>query len=106
MVLSLLLSLYPSGWRLRSSVAAVDSRAGIDGRLSSPPSGGADGSVSCTLDALCIDRFSGQSWPILDFPLCELSAGLCRFSLAQPSWCLSVFTLALHQLNSPHCGLV
>ena len=57
-------------------------RAGIDGRLSSPPSGVADGAVSCTLDALCIDRFSGQSWPILDFPLCGFSAGLCRYSLA------------------------
>ena len=31
-------------------------RAGKDGRLSSPPSGVADGDVSCTLDALCIDR--------------------------------------------------
>ena len=30
---------------LQSSVAAADSRAGIDGRLSSPPSGGADGFV-------------------------------------------------------------
>ena len=29
---------------------------GIDGRLSSPPLGVADSSVSCTLDALCIDR--------------------------------------------------
>ena len=29
---------------------------GIDGRLSSPPSGVADGTVSYTLDALCIDR--------------------------------------------------
>ena len=26
--------------------------------------------------------FPGQSWPILDFPLCEFSADLCRFSLA------------------------
>ena len=87
-------------------MAAVDSRAGIDGRLSSPPSGGVDGAVACTLDALFIDRFSGQSWPILDFPLCEFSAGLCRFSLALPSRCLSGFALALHRLISPHCGLV
>ena len=65
-----------------SSAAAAGSRVGIDGRLSSPPSGVADGAVSCTLDALCIDRFSGQSWPILDFPLCGFSAGLCRYSLA------------------------
>ena len=48
------------------------------------PSGGADGSVSCTLDACCIDRFSGQSWPILDFPLGEFPAGLCRFLLPSP----------------------
>ena len=48
--------LWPSGWRLRSSAAAAGSRAGMDGRLSSPPSGVADGAVSCTLNALCIDR--------------------------------------------------
>ena len=57
---------------------------GIDGSLSSPPSGVADGAVSYTLDALCIDRLSGQSWPFLDFPLCEFSAGLCRFLLPSP----------------------
>ena len=50
--------------------------------MPSSPSGVVDGAVSYTLDALCIDWFSGQSWPILDFPLCEFSAGLCRFSLA------------------------
>ena len=50
------LSLWPSGWRLRSSAAAAGSRLGIDGRLSFPPSGVADGSVTYTLDALCIDR--------------------------------------------------
>ena len=33
--------------------------------------------------------FSGQSWPLLDFSLCGFSAGLCRSSLALPSWCLS-----------------
>ena len=59
-------------------MAVADSRAGIDGRLS----GGADGAVSCTLDALCIDRFSGQSWPFLDFPLGEFSAGLVQVSFA------------------------
>ena len=69
---------------MQSSVAAAVFRAGIDGRLSSPPSGGADGAVSCTLDALCIDWFSGQSWPILDFPLGEFAAGLCRFLLPSP----------------------
>ena len=31
-------------------------RAGMDGRLSSPPSRVAGGDNSCTLDALCIDR--------------------------------------------------
>ena len=67
---------------MRSSAAAGGSRAGIDGRLSSPPSGVEDGSVSYTLDALCIDWFSGQSWPILDFPLWEFSAGSCSYSLA------------------------
>ena len=50
------LPLWPSGWRLRSSATAAGSLVGMDGRLSSPPSGVADGSVSCTLDALCIDR--------------------------------------------------
>ena len=34
--------------------------------------------------ALCIDQFSGQSWPILDVPLGEFSAGLCRFLLPRP----------------------
>ena len=34
---------------------------GIDGRLSSPPSGVADGAVSYTLHALCIDR---NSFPV------------------------------------------
>ena len=57
---------------------------GIDGRLSSSPSGGGDGAVSCTLDACCIDRFSGQSWPLLDFTLGEFPAGLCRFLLPSP----------------------
>ena len=45
--------------RRRSSAAAAGSRAsmdGMDGRLSSPPSGVADGAVSCSLNALCIDR--------------------------------------------------
>ena len=48
--------LWPSGWRLQSSAVAAGSRAGMDGCLCSPPSGVADGDVSCTLDALCIDR--------------------------------------------------
>ena len=63
---------------MQSSVAAAGSHAGIDGRLSSPPLGGAVGSVSCTLDTLCIDRFSGQSWHILDFPLGEFFGGLVQ----------------------------
>ena len=45
---------------------------------------GGDGSVSCTLEACCIDRFSSQSWPILDFTLGEFPAGLCRFLLPSP----------------------
>ena len=36
---------------------AAGSRAGIDGRLSSPPSGVEDGSVSYSLDALCKIKF-------------------------------------------------
>ena len=43
------------GWRLRSSAAAAGSLMGMDGCLSSPPSGVADGAISCTLNALCID---------------------------------------------------
>ena len=84
---------------------AADSRAGIDGRLSSPPSGGEDGAVSCTLDALCIDRFSGQSWPILDFPLGEFQracAGFSCLALSVPVGVRSGFAPAV----SPHCGFV
>ena len=68
-----------------------------------PPSGVADGAVSYTLNALCINRkfISSQSWPLLDFPLCGFSAGLCRSSLASPSRCLSEFAPALHRLISP-----
>ena len=39
-----------------ASVAAAGSHTGLDGHLSSPPSGVADGVFLCTLDALCIDR--------------------------------------------------
>ena len=49
-------SLWPSGWRLQSSVAADGSRTGMGGRLSSPPSGEAGCGNSCTLVALCIGR--------------------------------------------------
>ena len=49
---------------------------------------------------------SGQSWPLLEFPLCGFSAGLCRSSLASPSRCLSESAPALHWLISPHCGFV
>ena len=48
--------LWPSGWQLRSSSAAADSRSGMVGHLSSPPSGLADGAVSVPVDALCICR--------------------------------------------------
>ena len=63
-------------------MAAAGSRVGIVGRLASPPYGVAVGSILYTLDALCIDRFSGHSWPILDFPLSGFLAGLCRSFLA------------------------
>ena len=49
---------------------------------------------------------SGQSWPLLDFPLCGFSAGLCRSSIASPSRCLSESAPTLHRLISPHCGFV
>ena len=53
-----------------------------------------------TLDALCIDWniFSGQSWPLLDFNWCGISAGLCRSSLASPSRCLSEYAPSFHRL--------
>ena len=41
---------------------------------------------------------SGQS--------CGISAGLCRPSLASPSWCLSEYAPPFHQLVSPRCGCV
>ena len=50
--------------------------------------------------------FSGQSWPLLEFPLCGFSAGLCRSYLASPFRCLSESASALHRLISPHCGFV
>ena len=86
-------------------MAAADFHAGIDGRLSSSPSGGADGAVSCTLDDLCIDRFSGQSWPILDFPLGVLQRACAGFScldLSVPVGVRSDFAPAV----SPHYGIV
>ena len=43
------LSLWPSRWQLWSSAAAADSRTGMVGHLSSPPSGVADGAVSVPL---------------------------------------------------------
>ena len=70
------------GWCLQSSVAVADFRAGIDGRLSSSPSGEGVGSVSCTLDAFLHRPVSGQSWPIVVLTLGEFPEGLCRFSLA------------------------
>ena len=45
---------------------------------------------------------SGQSWPLLVFPLCGFSAGLCRSSLASPSRCLSESAPVLHRPISPH----
>ena len=49
---------------------------------------------------------SGQSWPLLVFPLCGFSAGLCRSSFASPSRCLSESAPVLHRPISPHCGFV
>ena len=84
--------------RYLSSLRAGDC-TGIDGRLSSPPSGVADVAVSYTLNALCIRSgfISGQSWPLLVFPLCGFSAGLCRSSLASPSRCRSESAPAWHR---------
>ena len=49
---------------------------------------------------------SGQSWPLLDFPWCGISAGLCRSSLASPFRCLSKYAPSFHWLVSPRCGCV
>ena len=76
-------------------------------RQSSPPSGVADGDVSVPL-MLCASTgiLSGQSWPLLDFPLYGISAGLCRPSLASPSCCLSEYAPSFHWLVSFRCGCV
>ena len=47
-----------------------------------------------------------QSWPLLDFPCCGFSAGLCRSWLASPSRYLSEYALSCHRLVSPRCGCV
>ena len=49
---------------------------------------------------------SGQSWPLLVFPLCGISTGLCRSSLALPSRCLSEYAPSFHRLVSPRCGCI
>ena len=49
-------TLWPSGWRLRSSASADRSCPGMGGRLSSPPSGEAGCGTSRILDALCIGQ--------------------------------------------------
>ena len=49
-------TLWPLGWRLRSSASADRSRPGMGGRLSSPPLGEACSGTSGTLDAWCIGR--------------------------------------------------
>ena len=48
---------------------------------------------------------SSQSWPLLDFTCCGLSAGLCRSCLASPSRCLSEYA-SFHRLVSPRCCCV
>ena len=87
--------------------AAADSRTGMVCRLSSSPSRVEDGDVSVPL-MLCAStgNFSGQSWPLLDFPCCGFSAGLCRSCLASPSRCLSEYALSCHRLVYPRCGCV
>ena len=61
-----------------------------------------------TLDAFVHrpEFLSGQSWPLLDFPWCGFSAGLCRSSLASPFQCLSEYAPSFHRLVSPRCGCV
>ena len=76
-------------------------------RLSSSPSGVADGDVTVPwMPCASAGIFSGQSWPLLDFPCCGFSAGLCRSCLASPSRCLSEYALSCHRLVSPRCGCV
>ena len=84
----------------------VDSRAGMVSCLSSPPLGVVDGDVSVPLSCASTGILSGQSWPLLDFPLCRISEGLCRSSLASPSRCLSEYAPFFHRLVSPRCGCV
>ena len=75
--------------------------------LSSSPSGVSDGDISVPLmPCASTGIFSGQSWPLLDFPCCGFSAGLCRSCLASPSRCLSEYALCCHRLFSPHCCCV
>ena len=61
-----------------------------------------------TLDAFVHqpEFLSGQSWPLLDFPLCGILVGLCRSSLAAPSRCQLEYAPSFHQLVSPRCGCV
>ena len=76
-------------------------------RLSSSPSGVSDGDISVPLmPCASTGIFSSQPWPLLDFPCCGFSAGLCRSCLASPSRCLSEYALSCHRLFSPRCGCV
>ena len=76
-------------------------------RLSSSALGVSDGDISVPLmPCASTGIFSGQSWPLLDFPCCGFSASLCRSCLASPSRCLSEYALSCHQLVSPRCGCV
>ena len=75
--------------------------------LSSSPSGVADSDISVPVMLCASTRiFSGQSWPLLDFPCCGFSTSLCRSCLTSPSRRLSEFALSCHQLVSPRCGCV
>ena len=100
-------TLWPSGWRLRSSASADRSRPGMGGRPSSPPSGEAGCGTSCTLDALCIGR---NFFPV--------NPGSSRLSLVwwfsglvQVFSCLALSVLSeasptFHRLISPRYGCV
>ena len=80
---------------------------GMVGRLSSPPSGVADGDVSVPL-MLCASTgiYFRSILASSRLPWCGISVGLCRSSLASPSRCLSEYAPSFHRLVSPRCGCV
>ena len=69
---------------MQSSVAVADFHAGIDGRLSSSPSGGG-GRLRLLYPGCFLHRpVSGQSWPILDLTLGEFPGACAGFLLPSP----------------------